>query len=77
MSATSGRLNSIGGRWPAFSISRTFVPLGAILSSGPWGQILVETIASHGLHQAVCSNLRISTPMSRGRSNWLKMVWAS
>src|SRR5580765_8132938 len=64
MSATSGRLNSIGGRWPALSISRTFVPLGATLCSGPCGQVLLDTTASQGLHQAVCSNFRMVTPIS-------------
>src|SRR6185369_592842 len=54
MSATSGRLNSWGGRSPALSISRTFVPLGATLSPGPCGQVLELTTASHLLHQAVC-----------------------
>ena len=40
MSAISGRENSIGGRSPALSMSRTFVPDGAILCSGPCGQVL-------------------------------------
>src|SRR5206468_412090 len=69
ISATSGLLNSIGGLCPALSISRTFVPLGATLSSGPCGQVFWLTTASHFLHQAVCSNLRMVTPMSLGRSN--------
>ena len=69
MSATSGRLNSLGGRCPALSISRTFVPLGATFWSGPCGQVFTETTAAHALHQAVCSNFRIVTPISLGTSN--------
>ena len=69
MSATSGLENSCGGRSPAFRSSRTLVPLGATLCSGPCGQVLLLTTASHVLHQAVCSNFRIVTPMSLGRSN--------
>src|SRR5690606_32161030 len=33
-SATSGRENSSGGRWPALSSSRTFVPARKMRSSG-------------------------------------------
>src|SRR5947209_19434893 len=77
MSATSGRENSVGGRWPARSISRTLVPLGAILWSGPCGQVLLLTTAAHVLHQAVCSNLRMVTPMSLATSNWSKIFCAS
>ena len=44
MSAISGRENSLGGRCPVFSISRTFVPLGATLCSGPCGQVLLLAI---------------------------------
>ena len=43
ISATSGRENSCGGRWPALSMSRTFVPLRMTLSSGPCGQVLLLT----------------------------------
>src|SRR2546423_9386657 len=56
MSAISGRENSFGGRWLALSSSRTLVPLGAILCSGPWGQVLLDTTAAQILHQSVCSN---------------------
>src|SRR5688572_10475813 len=77
MSAISGRENSFGGRWPLLSSSRTFVPLGATLSPGPWGQVLLDTTAAHFVHHAVCSNFRIVTPMSFGTSNWSKIVWAS
>src|SRR2546421_1259502 len=66
MSAISGLENSFGGRWPALSSSRTLVPLGAILCSGPWGQVLLDTTAAQVLHQAVCSNFRMVTPISSG-----------
>lgn len=55
MSATSGRENSIGGRSPRESISRTLVPESAMWCSLEWGQVFVEAIPSQRWHQKVCS----------------------
>jgi hypothetical protein len=76
ISATSGRLNSIGGRSPARSISRTFVPESDTRVSSPWGQVLGDAIPSHALHQNECSNINGVMPSSPG-SNESKIRCAS
>jgi Ca2+-binding RTX toxin-like protein len=76
-SATSGRLNSIGGRSPARSMSRTLVPLRWTFVSGPCGQVFWLTMPSQTLHQLLCSNFSGVMPTSFGMSNWSKIFCAS
>ena len=76
MSATSGRLNSTGGRSPFDSISRTFVPDRDTRSSASCGQVFGEPIPSHLLHQNECSNISGWMPSSPG-SNSSKIFCAS
>ena len=78
ISAGSVRLNSIGGRSPAASMSRTFVPERNTFSLGPCGHVLPLVMPSQALHHAECSNFSGVMAMSfPGASNSSKMSWAS
>ena len=75
MSATSGRVNSTGGRSPLLSISRTLVPERNTLSSGlVAAAVLPEAIAPAILSQNECSNMsgvmRISSVVKFPKISW-------
>ena len=63
MSATSGRENSCGGRSPARSISRTFVPERETRSSSLWGHVFGDAIPSH-LRAGIYQDEGYSCPLS-------------
>ena len=75
-SATSGRVNSTGGRSPRASISRTRVPDRKTRSSGDEGEVFSVAICSVSRHQKACSKFKGRIPSWSG-SIRSKMRWAS
>src|ERR1700683_5053578 len=64
--ASSGRVYSGGGAWPARKSSRTLVPDSSRRSSSACGQVLKDAMDSHFLQKKVFSKFSVVIPISSG-----------